>query len=548
MNLQPTAQKLAAQGRNGDTMLVHMSPGEVGGLQALAMAHGGSLSINPKTGLPEAFFLAALVPTLLGALAPTLGAAATGAGLTTLGTFLGSKMGAIGLGALAGGLMNKQDPLMGAISGGFGGYGGAGIGNALGAQGGQIAAHQTALNAANLTPEVFMSGAAAPEAMANYANAFQAANVAPTTAAASLQNLGTGAQNVFSPGMMANLGRELPSTTSQLAAASPFVSAFSTPAPMKFNAPKEEESDYEGPYLPTTRNVMFPDDDRRSSKEFMYFSPSNPVPYAEGGDVDAAAQAPVGMPVTRPETDVYRNIANIQQLAGLPSITNVPAYLMQQPAAAAPTPAVPSSSLSSGLTGERDYGFGAPGRASGSGTGGLTFYKSTALTKNNLVDRLMGPFLSLGSRGRTTDPSKYEAYTPEGRVDMADYIYDPALGGFVQRSSPATIGGKGAGFKQGGNVSVPQLEDGGFVLTKKAVDGLGKGSNTKGQRTASAGLGAIPIKGKGHGTSDSIKTSIDGKVPARVSNGEAYIPRRNVKKAGGAQKLYALMRQAERRA
>jgi hypothetical protein len=37
-------------------------------------------------------------------------------------------------------------------------------------------------------------------------------------------------------------------------------------------------------------------------------------------------------------------------------------------------------------------------------------------------------------------------------------------------------------------------------------------------------------------------------VPALVSNGEAYIPKRNVKKAGGADKLYALMKKAERRA
>jgi len=93
--------------------------------------------------------------------------------------------------------------------------------------------------------------------------------------------------------------------------------------------------------------------------------------------------------------------------------------------------------------------------------------------------------------------------------------------------------------------SVPQLEDGGFVLTKKAVDGMGKGSNDRGQRAAAAGLGAIPIKGPGTGTSDSIPTSIDGVRPAKVSNGEAYVPQKRVKQAGGAKKLYALMRKAE---
>ena len=50
-----TAQTLAQQGRYGDNMLVHMNPQEVAGLAALARAHGGHISINPKTGLPEAW-------------------------------------------------------------------------------------------------------------------------------------------------------------------------------------------------------------------------------------------------------------------------------------------------------------------------------------------------------------------------------------------------------------------------------------------------------------------------------------------------------------
>ena len=54
-------QGLASLGRNGDSMLVHMSPSEVAGLQGLAMAHGGSLTINPQTGLPEAGFLDGIV-------------------------------------------------------------------------------------------------------------------------------------------------------------------------------------------------------------------------------------------------------------------------------------------------------------------------------------------------------------------------------------------------------------------------------------------------------------------------------------------------------
>jgi hypothetical protein len=111
--------------------------------------------------------------------------------------------------------------------------------------------------------------------------------------------------------------------------------------------------------------------------------------------------------------------------------------------------------------------------------------------------------------------------------------------------SATRTGYSGMGYKDGG---VPMLEDGGFVLTKKAVDGLGKGDNKKGQKVASRGLGAVPIKGPGTGTSDSIRTTIEGKQPALVSNGEAYVPKRQVEKKGGAKKFYALMKAAERRA
>jgi hypothetical protein len=64
MSLKHVAKHLTEQGRGPDDHLVHMSGREVAGLQALAMAHGGSLTINPKTGLPEAGFLDDILPVL----------------------------------------------------------------------------------------------------------------------------------------------------------------------------------------------------------------------------------------------------------------------------------------------------------------------------------------------------------------------------------------------------------------------------------------------------------------------------------------------------
>lgn len=51
------AQQLAAQGRGGDSMLVHMRPDEVAAMQGMAQQAGTSMTVNPVTGLPEAFKL-----------------------------------------------------------------------------------------------------------------------------------------------------------------------------------------------------------------------------------------------------------------------------------------------------------------------------------------------------------------------------------------------------------------------------------------------------------------------------------------------------------
>ena len=87
---QQIAQGIAALGRGNDSMLVHMTPGEVESLQKLAMAKGGSLTINPHTGLPEAGFLSSFLPMLAGIATTAMGFGPVGAsiagGLTGLAT------------------------------------------------------------------------------------------------------------------------------------------------------------------------------------------------------------------------------------------------------------------------------------------------------------------------------------------------------------------------------------------------------------------------------------------------------------------------------
>ena len=108
-------------------MLVHMAPQEVAGLQSLALAHGGSLTINPDTGLPEAGFLKKLLPMLAGA--------ALNYFLPGVGTAIGSALGtsaAVGTGVAIGGFETlRTGDLSKGLMAGMGAYGGAGLSEGL---------------------------------------------------------------------------------------------------------------------------------------------------------------------------------------------------------------------------------------------------------------------------------------------------------------------------------------------------------------------------------------------------------------------------------
>ena len=117
MSLELAAQHLASRGRKGDTMLVHMAPQEVSGLQALAKAGGGTLTINPDTGLPEANFLKKMLPMIIGA------------ALTPL---TGGLINPMTAGLLVGGVETARTGSLGkGLMAGLGAYGGAGLSSGL---------------------------------------------------------------------------------------------------------------------------------------------------------------------------------------------------------------------------------------------------------------------------------------------------------------------------------------------------------------------------------------------------------------------------------
>jgi hypothetical protein len=129
MDYKQSAKKLAQQGRYGDTMLMHVSPKEVAGLNYLGKKYGAQVTRNPKTGLPEAFNFGRLIPMIAGAaLAPYTGGATAG---LIVGGVETARTGSLLKGAQAG----------------LGAFGGANLATSLGTAGAEAAvAEQTAAN------------------------------------------------------------------------------------------------------------------------------------------------------------------------------------------------------------------------------------------------------------------------------------------------------------------------------------------------------------------------------------------------------------------
>jgi len=171
------AQGLASLGRGNDKMLVHMSHREVAGLQHLARSTGGSLTVNPHTGLPEAGWLESIIPMLAGAAAVALAPETGGASMALYGAAAGAAASA------ATAAVERKPITAGTLAGGaLAGYGGAGLGAGLANMGAGTLASQGTAQAAQAAGQGVM--AAAPTAAAPAAGNF---------AGAAAQNLGSAA-------------------------------------------------------------------------------------------------------------------------------------------------------------------------------------------------------------------------------------------------------------------------------------------------------------------------------------------------------------------
>jgi len=268
MSLQIAAQHLASKGRNGDTELVHMTKGEIKGLQGLALAHGGSLSVNPDTGLVEASFLKNLLPTIAGIglnmMFPGSGAL-IGAGI---GAFETARTGDIGKGLMAG----------------LGAYGGANI--AQGLAGAGAGAANTSITEATLSanPNITATEIGREMATPGFNSLTIPSNMDPATMTMT-DKIGAGFDQVTSsPQALGQFGKQ--NLMNIGAAAAPMVGDALTPKAEPIPGQPEEDPRYAG--SPYRYNL---------SPNFSGFTPARPNPYyrptglgyAEGGDVMMAA-------------------------------------------------------------------------------------------------------------------------------------------------------------------------------------------------------------------------------------------------------------------
>lgn len=534
MSITQAAQLVRAHGRGKDSQLMHVTPNELNALQGIARAKGGSLTINPNTGLPEAGFLEDVLPTVVG----------IGVGALTGGAaapFIGAAVAGLGSYALTGSLEKG-------IMSGLGAFGGASALSSLGAVGaGAGAAGAAGTTAAGVAPTAATTtiGAEGLGSMAAMDVAMAGGNAAAQTAAQTAATQGIAGQmatqgltgNVFAPTMydalstgdkMSAIGKGFgqmfsdPSGTMKmlpkgfvgnaLMGVTPIVGGLMDSSPNGMEEPEQQNSYYRpSVYDPKTQRFTALPPVKTSDWGSQTFSGyAGSMGYAEGGEIEQRYERPVRT-VDPAVTDYNRALMERAQqeyvqgmkfpvtppagiVAAAPVATNVapgPGGMIYNPATQTFTPAAPTQS-------EID----------------------------KLREELMAMYGNQQSQGGDTN------------------MY-------------AGMAGGADGFASGGAVGIaqiPKFQAGGemssdaFVIPADVVSALGNGSTDAGVKILNNYLGvAMRIEGEGDGLSDDIPASIEGSQPARVADGEVYVPPDVVARLGegdpeeGAEKLYEMI-------
>jgi hypothetical protein len=496
-----------------------MTPSEVKGLQAIALRHGGSLTINPDTGLPEAGFLEQILPIVAaagltyltaGAAAPTLTAALGGSAMAG-----GIAAGALSGAAISGGMaaIQGKDAGQAALMGGLGG----GIAGGMGAY---DAAN--VFNAPNLLADASQQIATATPDIAVTALQ-EGAKVAPTAVAPDVSNVYSGLAGTptVPPGTMppvippnpgftpirpgiSGIGPDLTSGTA--ASAAPSVSPSSAANALRtINAPDTIYSGL-GSYgkagvqalpalglLQDEQQQVGPQDNyqsplRRLSPDFQAYVPPQPNPYYRAQYPRYAAEGGI--------MQSYQAGGPVERMSQMNTAINPQGGLYPQ-----------------GMIDKTQYA--------------LPTQRPTSM---EVIDAGAQRTFAEGGATRLPkgDPGLYRDADPTTRGQDA---FTAALTRLNSMQKKANIKGLPALKAVAQPLSNIQEAAKGGVMSS-----LGGYSD-----------GGRMLKGPGDGMSDSIPASIANKQPARLADGEFVVPADVVSHLGngstdaGARKLYSMM-------
>ena len=541
MGLHRTAHYLKTKGRDGDTELVHMTKGEVKGLQALALAHGGSLTINPDTGLPEANFLKRALPTIAG----------IGVGVATGNPFLGS--------AVAGGLtMATGGSLVQGLMAGVGAYGGAGMLSGLAEAGATQVAAETASQATQQA--ALTSGIPTVSQAAIPAGAQAVGGYTPEV----LNQMAAG-QGVFAEGAMALPGQGLTVAPATTFANMPMVSSPGQAAEL------------------LSKGTISPEQYANFAQNY-----AQNVPAATGADPMTMANlkrgfgmGPQGFSPTNLVSNVYdvvRKDPTQAAMAAAPLLTNMDT---EERGAPGPADSGYASSISPNF---RAYVPDQPNpyyqaqypdyrRRTYAAEGGImqSYQGGGPVERMSMMNTAMNPQGGLYPQGMI-DKTQYAM--PIQRPVSSEMVMDTP--GY-ERSNPMLMNTGGAARlpkgdpgiyrdpdpstrglsaldaeamrrkKLMGRFGIPMAE-----MPKTGIKSLGGDMSDMAAAGGMASLGGYSdggrmLKGPGDGMSDSIPASIGNKQPARLADGEFVVPADVVSHLGngstdaGARKLYSMM-------
>jgi hypothetical protein len=535
MGLHHTAHYLKSKGRGNDTMLVHMTPSEVKGLQAIALRHGGSLTVNPDTGLPEAGFLEQILPVVAAAGLTYLTA---GAATPTLAAALGTTGGGIAAGALSGA----------AISGGMAAIQGKDVGQAalMGGLGGGIAGGMGAYADANVFNAPNLLADASQKAVTDAGTQAVAQGGTQALGSAATPNVSTNLSgyNVSIPDPNLPGGFITPETGQSIA--QPLYENATQAGINAANAAPGEAQRAALNQLAQNTNTLAEGSKQLAGQPTFY---QGLEPYGVGR---AAVQS---LPVLGLLEDEQQGAPQDNYQSPLRRIS--PDFKAYEPPR--PNPYY---------------------RAQYAAEGGImqSYQAGGPVERMSMMNTAMNPQGGLYPQGMI-DKTQYA--TPTQRPVSAELMTEtPAY----ERSNPMLMASGGiARYANEGAVRLPKGDPGlyrdadpttrgqdAFTAALTRLNSMQKKANIKGlpalkaaaqplgniQEAAKGGVmsslggysdGGRMLKGPGDGMSDSIPASIANKQPARLADGEFVVPADVVSHLGngstdaGARKLYAMM-------